>query len=96
MDKDKKPSGTSKVKDRLAPLVARAKGKALKNKKTTTSRSQKPLSDFDWYSHAKKRLSIADKRERSDPFSSERFKLITDDVLYGNDNSSEEGEFDEY
>jgi hypothetical protein len=32
----------------------------------------------------------------SDPFSSERFKLITDDVLYGNDNSSEDGEFDEY
>ena len=30
MAKDKKPSGTSKVKDRLAPLVARAKGKALK------------------------------------------------------------------
>ena len=121
MPKAKTPSRPVRVKDKLAPLVARVKRKAskatksklpkpksskaktpkaktLKAKaaKTTAVKIKPSADDFDWYLSAKQRLSIADKREAKNPFSTERFKKLSLDLLYSTDIVDYDGEFDEY
>jgi hypothetical protein len=126
MPKAKTPSRPVRVKDKLAPLVARVKRKASQASKSkppkpksptakspkakttkrktlkakaakTTAVKIKPSADeFDWYLSAKQRLSIADKREAKNPFSTERFKKLSLDLLYGTDIVDYDGEFDEY
>ena len=96
MPKDKKPPRTPKVKDRLAPLAARVKRKAAKSAKPAATKSTSSVTDFDWYTSAKEKLSIANKRETNGPFSPERFKKLPDDIIYVNDNLDDGGEFDEY
>jgi hypothetical protein len=111
MPKAKTPSRTVRVKDKLAPLVARvertaskiAKSEVPKPKtpkakaaKTTAVKITPSADEFDWYLSAKQRLSIADKREAKNPFSTERFKKLSLDLLYGTDVVDYDGEFDEY
>ena len=96
MAKDKKPPRTPKVKDNLAPLAARVKRKASKSHKSTSTKSTSSIPDFDWYTNAKEKLSIANKREKSGSFSEKRVKKLPDDIIYGNDSFDDGGEFDEY
>jgi hypothetical protein len=81
-----------------SPKAKTTKRKTLKAKaaKTTAVKIKPSADEFDWYLSAKQRLSIADKREAKNPFSTERFKKLSLDLLYGTDIVDYDGEFDEY
>ena len=91
MTSNKKTKLTS-PKVKLAPLAKRAASKSAEStsksapkstvktkKKTAVKQSETVLSvKFDWYESARKRFSIASKREISEHYSAERFARIWD------------------
>ena len=82
----KKSTKLPTVKSKLASLATKspkadilsgmAKSKSTIGKKVTGSELE---TSFDWYESAKKRFSVANKREMSDHFSVERFNRILDE-----------------
>ena len=91
MTSNKKTKSTS-PKVKLAPLAKRVESKAAESifklspksnsktkKKAAVKQSETVLSvSFDWYESARKRFSIASKREIAGHYSAERFARIWD------------------